>query len=112
MPSHREDMYTPILPRLRKHHGRRGGKNLRTGRREVRYGVMTSSHDLASEFTTARSPAQDLHKIGSINTPSWKEEWLMKPHPTLKMYIQLIVDEVGRDIYFRGVVTSMMPVML
>lgn len=82
MPSHREDIYTPILPQLRKHHGRRGRKNLRIRRREVRYEIMTSSHDLAIEFT-AGSPDQDLHKTGPINTPSWKEEGLMRvpPHP-------------------------------
>lgn len=112
MPSHREDTYIPILPRLRKHHGRRGRKNLRTRRRGVRYGMMISSHDLAIELTTAGSPAQDLHKSGPINTLSWKEEGLMRYHPTLKIYTQLIVGEVGRDIYFRGAVTSTVPTML
>lgn len=70
---------------------------------------MTSSHDLVIVFLSSQQLdhlPKDLHRIGPINTLPWKEEGLMRSHPTLKIYIQLRVGKVGRDICFSGVVTT------
>lgn len=37
---------------------------------------------------------------------------LMKPHPSLKLYRQILADGGGREIFFSGIATGELPMLL
>lgn len=87
------------LPRLRQRHGKRGGKK---GDEIWNSDFQERLSCCTLELTASGLPAQDLDKIGPINTLSWKGEGLMRSHLSQKIYKQLMIGGVGRDIFFSG----------
>lgn len=101
MPSHRVDTFIKsTLPRLRQHHGKGGGK--KKGGEIWNSDFQEFLGCCTFELRASGLPAQDLYKIGPISSLSWKGEGLTRSHLSQKIYKQLMVGGVGRDIFFSG----------
>lgn len=55
-------------------------------------------------------PTQESHKIGSISIQLWGKAH--GPHPSLRIYMRLMMVGGGRDIFYGGVATGKVPRLL
>lgn len=99
-------------------HRRRDGKSGRAGGRGLGSAIEQWLPDTHSHWPLELQQLwlhwQDLDRTGSVNNPSWKWEGLTRSPPSLalRIYIHLIVDGGGGDVFFSGVVTGKVPTLL
>lgn len=76
------------------------------------WGTLTFTNEVATALTAVVITSQDQNKTESFNIPPGKRQNLMRLHSFLRIHRQLMIAGGGRDIFFSGIATGTVPIML